>query len=367
MNIAFYIDEMNLRGVANSTFEYAKYNRKILKNSSFIFYNKKNYRNRTDVIKRFKLMFKVIAVSNFNEIDAYIKKFKLNFIYTQKSGKKDLWVSKKIKTLVHSLYPQKLSEIHGYKYFFVSTWLCSRFSNNKMPYLPYIVSLNKTKKNLKKKLKLKKQDIIFGCYGGDSSFDLKFVQDTLVDIVKKNKNISFIFMNINKFCNNPRIKFLKGTTKEILKKKFINTCDGMIYARSLGESFGLACAEFANSNKPIISYRFNRHRAHIDNLSKSRIIEYSSRKDLSRILINFNKNKKILSRSKNNYINFKPNKVMKIFNNFLEKKEKKIKLNIIDHFINYINFSKMNYFYIRHKFYQHYYNFFEKKIFYSSN
>ena len=31
MNIAFYIDEMNLRGVSNSTFNYAKFNKKILK------------------------------------------------------------------------------------------------------------------------------------------------------------------------------------------------------------------------------------------------------------------------------------------------------------------------------------------------
>ena len=42
MQIAFYIDEMNLRGVANSTFKYAFYNEKILNNKSIIFYNKKN-------------------------------------------------------------------------------------------------------------------------------------------------------------------------------------------------------------------------------------------------------------------------------------------------------------------------------------
>ena len=46
MNIAFYIDEMNFRGVANSTYEYALNNIKILKNSSIIFYNKNNFRNK---------------------------------------------------------------------------------------------------------------------------------------------------------------------------------------------------------------------------------------------------------------------------------------------------------------------------------
>ena len=41
MNIAFYIDEMNYRGVANSTYQFALQNQKILKNKSIIFFNKK--------------------------------------------------------------------------------------------------------------------------------------------------------------------------------------------------------------------------------------------------------------------------------------------------------------------------------------
>ena len=54
MNIAFYIDEMNLRGVANSTYQFAFHNKKTLKNKSFIFYNQKNYRNNKEVLKNLK-------------------------------------------------------------------------------------------------------------------------------------------------------------------------------------------------------------------------------------------------------------------------------------------------------------------------
>ena len=50
MNIAFYIDEMNYRGVSNSTYQFAFQNEKILKNKSIVFYNKKNYRNQKNVI-----------------------------------------------------------------------------------------------------------------------------------------------------------------------------------------------------------------------------------------------------------------------------------------------------------------------------
>ena len=123
MNIGFYIDEMNLRGVANSTYQFAYQNKKNLKNRSIIFYNKKNYRNKNNVIDKFKKKFKVIGISNFKEIDNYKDKFFIEYIYVQKSGKKDNWVSKKIKTLVHCVYHQKLNQVHENKYIYISEWL----------------------------------------------------------------------------------------------------------------------------------------------------------------------------------------------------------------------------------------------------
>ena len=85
MKIAFYIDEMNLRGVANSTFKYAFYNEKILNNKSIIFFNKKNHRNLRKIIIKFKKKFKIFGINNFKNIDLYKKKLKIDYIYTQKS------------------------------------------------------------------------------------------------------------------------------------------------------------------------------------------------------------------------------------------------------------------------------------------
>ncbi len=367
MNIAFYIDEMNVRGVANSTYDYAKYNKFILKNNSYIFYNKKNFRNKNHVLKRFKKLFKVIGISNFYEIDNFLETLKLNYVYTQKSGSKDEWVSNNIKTIIHSVYPQFLSQIHGYKYLYISEWLSENFSNKKIPSLPYIVEKNDIKQNLKKKLKINKNDIVFGCHGGESSFDLKFAQDTVLSLVKKRKNIIFVFLNINKFCSHPQIKFLKGTSNSLIKKKFINTCDAMIYGRSLGESFGLACGEFAITNKLIISYKFNRHKAHLAQISKNRFIEYSSRKSLFNILSKFDKKRDRSKKSKNKYLECTPKKIMFLFKKFLNNENYTRNLNILDYLINYINFAKIVYFYVRHKIYNHYYNFLEKKFFYNKD
>jgi len=365
MNIGFYIDEMNFRGVANSSYNYSLYNQTLLKNKSIIFYNKKNKSNKKEVILKFKKKFNVVGVSNFKEIETFNNQFNLSYIYVQKSGNKNQWSSNEIKTLVHCVYPQKLKEIHGHKYAYISHWLSEKFSNNKIPFVPLIVESHKSKKNLKKKLKIKKNTTVIGCHGGESSFDLKFVQKTLLQTIKRREDIIFLFLNINKFSNHPRTIFLKGTIDEVKKKNFINTCDAMIYGRSLGESFGLACAEFSIAGKKIISYRFNRHRSHIFNLPKNIIKEYSSYNELLNILVNFDKKKLNNSKKGNKYLEYTPKKVMKVFNKVFLRNDINTKLSIFDHCVNFLNLSKMHYQYIKHKIYNHYYRFFESKfIFY---
>ena len=361
MNIAFYIDEMNYRGVANSTFLYAFYNKKILKNNSIIFFNKKNSSNKQSVINKFKKKFKIIGVSEFSKINTYKKKLKLKYLYLQKGGEKNHMISNEIKTIIHSMYPQKLKEIHGYKYGYISEWLSDKFSNKKIPYVPYIVENNRTKKNLKKELKISKKYPVLGCHGGESSFDLKFAQDSILKAVNERNDLFFLFLNIKKFCNHSRVKFLKGTSNEIFKKKFINTCDGMIYGRSLGESFGLACAEFATDDKLILSYKFNRHKSHKFNYHSKYFIEYSSYKSLVNIFKKINLRKK-RKKFPNKYKTYDPKKIMFFFKKAFLIDKNKINLSVIDYVRNYLSFYIMHYNYLRHKIYNHYYNYIESKI-----
>ena len=363
MNIAFYIDEMNFRGIANSTYQYALNNQKILKNKSIIFYNKKNLDNKKEVIIRFKKKFKIFGINSFNEIELSKNRLKIDYIYTQKGGEKDKWISKKIETLIHSVYPQSLNQVHGHRYASISEWLSKKFYNNKISPLPYIVEIDKSKINLKKKLKIKKNQIIFGCHGGVSSFDLKFVKDTLKKIVNKRKDIVVLFLNIKKFINHPRIIFLKGSSDNTYKKRFLNTCDAMIYGRSLGESFGLACGEFAVQGKKLILYNFNRHRSHMYNLDNNCYEEYSSCKTLYKILNNFKKRKINKIYQKNNkYLKYNSKIIMRKFDQIFLKNNVIKKLNLYDYLINYFGFVEMNFYYLRHKIYTNYYRLIESKL-----
>ena len=361
MNIGFYIDEMNYRGVANSTFQFALNNEKILKNNSIIFYEKNNRNSKKDVLKKFKKNFISVGVLNFKEIDKFKKRFNLDYIYMQKSGDKDIFISKNIKTLVHSVYPQKLNQVHGHNYAYISEWLSKKFSNSKIPFVPYITESKNHTLDLRKKLKIKKNFLVLGCHGGETSFDLRFSHAAILKTVKIRKDIYFLFLNIKKFCNHPQIKFLKGTSNDDYKKKFINTCDAMIYGRSLGESFGLACAEFAIKNKSIISYKFNKHRSHRYHIPNKNFYEYCSYNSLIKLLINLKK-KSLKKNYNSKYKYYSKKKVMKIFQNVFLKGEKKIQFSFFDFFINYFSHFLMTYFYLRHKLYSHFFKYIESKF-----
>ena len=361
MKIGFFVQEMNYRGITNSIFEYAHYNETILKNKSYIFFYRSSKSNKKEVIYAFKKKFKTYGIDKFETIKKINDKIKLNFIYHQVGKADDLDFSYTSQSMVHLVFPQNTYKIKENIYFFISSWLSKECSNFKIPYLPYIVNYKKNQNNLRKKLGIKNSDIVFGCHGGESSFDLPFVYKTIINISKKRKDIYFVFLNINKFCDHPNVIFLKGTYKKEYKNMFINTCDAMIHGRSIGESFGLACAEFAIKNKPILTYKFCRDRAHMFIL-KNKILTYSSMSSLNNLITNFNKNKFKKFNTFKLYEKFNPKAVMKSFKKIYIKERKYFNLNIYDYLIILIFKIKSKYYYLRHKIYYFYFKFFLQKF-----
>jgi hypothetical protein len=127
---------------------------------------------------------------------------------------------------------------------------------------------------------------VFGRHGGQDQFDIGYVQTTVEEIARTNSSIYFLFMNIDSFIDHPQVIFLPGNTDPLLKSSFINTCDAMIHARGIGESFGLACGEFSMHNKPVITYALSPQRNHIDTLG-SKAILYKGPEELKRIFLGF--------------------------------------------------------------------------------
>ena len=122
-------------------------------------------------------------------------------------------------------------------------------------------------------------------------------------------------MNINKFIDHPNVLFLDGNYDLHEKSSFVNACDAMIHARSGGETFGLAVAEFAQANKPVITYSLSGERCHLDILGE-RAILYSNEDEVYDILNNLPNYVKY-----NDYYlpyeQFSPEIIMNKFNQFL--------------------------------------------------
>lgn len=331
--IGFDAGLMSLRGIHIAIFDYALQNQKILGNESIVFYDRRSELVQPSVFQKFKNEFNLIPYDQFSELNPMADRGIIDAMYLIKSGERDDYVLPGVPNLIHAVFPQKVDEMHGDIYAYVSKWLSEECSNGKIPFVPHIIDLQIQGASLRKSLGIPEDVLVFGCYGGSDSFNLGFVKQVIAELVEKNSHIYFLFMNIDRFIDHPQAIFLPGNSDPVFKSSFINSCDAMIHARGIGESFGLACGEFSMHNKPVITYALSPQRNHI-NVLGSKAILYKGPKDLSEIFLNFDK----LETQKQDWDcysqDFSPSAVMKKFQSvFLSDevvKQADIKISTLD-------------------------------------
>lgn len=309
MKIAFHSNQLSLRGTEVSMYDYAKYNELLLNNESIILAKDPSVWNYSHpkAIKKFKDRFPVFFYKKESDIEAILNKEGVDILYAQKAGVIDGVVSKKVKTVVHSVFQHH--QPHGDVYAYISKWLGNKYNK---PFVPYIVDLPEVDTNLRETLSIPVDATVFGRHGGLETFDIKFAKDVVVEIAKQRKDIYFIFMFTDRFSDKSieNIIYLDGNQDMDYKVEFINTCDAMLHARNSGETFGLSVAEFSIRNKPVITYSGKmRETAHLEMLGDKAIL-FKNPNELRNILNNFEKNDKI---DWNAYKEYNPENVMKIF------------------------------------------------------
>jgi len=320
--IAFWAPHLTEMGTEVMMYDFADFNEKILKNESIIIYNENHPKSHTSVIKKFEDRFdKIYKLKGPSDIDWHRDKNYVNHqldeilekencfaIYMQKFGINDGVVSKFCRTCILCAAP--VCDPHGDVYAYVSEWLSQKASNGLYPSVPGMITpLPDIKDDFRSKFEIPNNAIVFGRNGGYGSFDIEWVKPVISKVVDENDNIYFLFQNTPVFYNHPRIIHIECDADLTVKTKFINTCDAMIHARMVGESFGCACGEFASKNKPIITYIGSADRNHITLMSENGYY-YNDQSELLNILVNFQKDSK---KDWNVYKDFTPEKVMKKF------------------------------------------------------
>lgn len=284
--IGFYGGGMTLRGTHVALYDYALHNQEILGNQSVVFYDAEADQKQPDVVEKFRRQFKLVAYQNPDALGDLCSGHAVDSLYIIKSGERDAQCVRDVPNLIHAVFPQKPSEQHGEVYAFVSEWLSKECSNGKIPFVPHMISLPDLDEDLRETLNISRDAVVFGCYGGSDSFNLGFVQEAVKRVVEKSRHIHFLFMNISPFAQHERILFLPGSSDVRYKTRFINTCDAMVHARGIGESFGLACGEFSIRNKPVMTYALSPQRCHLDILG-DKAIRYKGPSDVEKLFLEF--------------------------------------------------------------------------------
>lgn len=273
MKIAFYAQHLTERGTAITMFDYARHNRDLLGNETLVLYNRDFPGNNPDVIEKFKSMFEVIPCRDFAEADRHIRHETCDLMYVLKAGKRDGLISGAVPTMVHSVFAATVRQLHGASYAYVSEWLSDVCARGTVPWVPHMVSIGETDADMRAALGIPGDARVFGCYGGRTSFDIRFVREQVIpEILEAFSDTYFLFMNIDTFIEHPRVLFRPVAVDVEEKTAFINTCDAMLHARRRGETFGLAVGEFSLRGKPVLTYGRSKERAHLNVLSETALV-----------------------------------------------------------------------------------------------
>lgn len=158
-------------------------------------------------------------------------------------------------------------EPHGSAYAAISPEI-ARYRGNG-PVIPHIVrppdmERFRARSGLRRALKIDDKTLVICRHGGRDSFDLDFAHDAVFELVKRHNasRLEFLFVNTDPFpllangsvVSHPQIRFLPAILDDEGKEEFIRTCDAMVHGRAMGETFGLAIAEFSVHNLPVITH-----------------------------------------------------------------------------------------------------------------
>lgn len=311
VKIAFYQPHLDIQGTGVSNYDYAYYNQTILGNKSYMIYDKDHPMTHPLAVKKFKKDIETICLDGQQDmtlLEKTIEDLDVDAIYIQKNGYIDDGRNVTNKPMfIHVIGCH--NEPHGLVYAYASEWLSKEFSNSEHPVIPYMVHLPSHDEDMREELNIPPEATVISRMGGFYSWNIPFVNIVIEEVLKKREDIYFLFVQTHRFIDHPRVIHIEPFSDLSIKRKFINTSDAFLHARSEGESFGMACAEYSICNKPIITFSHSRERNHIVVLGDKGIY-YEKPSDLYNILKDF---KYDGNKDWNAYKHFTPENVIKTF------------------------------------------------------
>jgi FkbM family methyltransferase len=304
--MAFHLNNFSVRGSEVAIYEYAHGYKHILGGEVLIVADE-GIRSRVDltgrstycesVKNRFEAEFgEVKLYGTMCELEDMLEEAGCGALYILKSGENDGFKSDRIPTIVHCVFICNRHEEHGDVYGGISQDVVGKYYDRSrdLTYEAPVVGHVCRKPtgavgSCRRMLDIPDSAVVVGRHGGYETFDLGFVKDVVYKMLDEREDIYFIFMNTEPFMEeHPRVKNLAAVTSVVAKEGFVFACDAMLHGRALGESFGLAVADFCAQGRPVITYRAEiprreAHNAHHDILGSDGIY-YANAEELAGVL-----------------------------------------------------------------------------------
>ncbi|MEM9631040.1 MAG: hypothetical protein AAGA50_06930 [Pseudomonadota bacterium] len=282
MRIGFQAGAINERGMSVALYDYALGAQNILGHEAFVFYSEKG--SNPAVVEKFRKSLSLVPLPLDRDARTVSEPYNLDFCYFIRDGRKRSLDITAHRSGVHAVF--RHFEPHGDVYAYVSDWLAEWMTGGRAPAVPHIVELPDAVGDLREELAIPQDAFVVGRYGGFDQFNVPFAHKAVSEALERRSNLYFLFVNTEQFVEHPRALFLPPVVQPEEKVRFIASCDAGLNAKKIGESFGLAIAEFLMFGKPVFSWAGGMDQNHVCMSPKPDWV-YRTHKDLLHLLTNY--------------------------------------------------------------------------------
>jgi hypothetical protein len=285
MVLGFHSKQLSERGTEVALFDYASAAQSLLGHEVRVFVPARSSTILPEVRRRFESHFELVLYASERDIDC-------DALYVIKRGRRGS-VTQRIPELNHAFHD--VHEPHGYRFAAVSEWLARSSQHRlslgqgrtlrlprlrKLPVVPHIVPAPSVTDDLRHVLGIPTEAVVFGRHGGSGTFSPEFVKTAIGAALELRPDIWFAFLNTDRFLEHKRVVHVPRSSEREDVQRFVNTCDYMLHAHAIGETFGLAVADFAVAGVPVLTYLGSPQLAHLDLLSPELMLGYRSSGDV---------------------------------------------------------------------------------------
>jgi hypothetical protein len=283
--LGFHTKQLTDRGTEVAVFDYALAAKDFLRQDAVVFVPAHSENIVPEVKRRFEEHFELVLYSSPSSISC-------DALYVIKRGHPGR-ITEGIPELNHAF--EYVSEPHGHRFAAISQWLARNAARplrlprgrvvrlprlKKPPVVPLIVTLPDVRDDFRGELGIPDDAVVFGRHGGVGTFSIEFVKAAIRAALDERRDIWFVFTNVERFYEHERVVYLPHVPDRAAVRRFVNTCDYMIHAHTLGEGFGLAVAEFAFVGAPVLTFLGSPRMAHLDLLSEGLLLGYTDYEDV---------------------------------------------------------------------------------------